>query len=261
MRRFLVAGNWKMHGSQKMTTELVAGVAQQLKLNRDTANKLSYDVLFCPPAPYLGDAREAVKDLPFNTGGQNVSPHKKGAYTGEVSLAMLQDFACEYVLLGHSERRELYAETDEQIAEKFVACIENKQIVPILCVGETLVDRQAGNTENIVAKQIDTVLNKTGIEGFTNAVIAYEPVWAIGTGETASPEQAQEVHAMIRAKLASLNAQIAAKIRILYGGSVKPNNAQELFACEDIDGGLIGGAALDAESFAGICQAAEVLTK
>ena len=123
MRRFLVAGNWKMHGSQKMTTELVAGVAQQLKLNRDTANKLSYDVLFCPPAPYLGDAREAVKDLPFNTGGQNVSPHIKGAYTGEVSLAMLQDFACEYVLLGHSERRELYAETDEQIAEKFVACI------------------------------------------------------------------------------------------------------------------------------------------
>ena len=256
MRRFLVAGNWKMHGSQTMTAELISDVAKKIGVSSDSQEQLAYDVLFCPPAPYLAQAQHATAQLPLSIGAQNVSPFESGAYTGEVSLEMLTEFACDYVLLGHSERRELYAETDQQIAEKFAACIENSKIIPTLCVGETLSDRQSGNTEVVVAKQLDAVLDVVGIAGFNNAVIAYEPVWAIGTGETASPQQAQDVHAMIRNKLSQLDTGIANKIQILYGGSVKPTNAEELFAAADIDGGLIGGAALDADSFAGICKAA-----
>jgi len=260
MRRFLVAGNWKMHGSQAMTTELISGVAKELGIAPDSSEKIAYDVLFCPPAPYLGHAGEIVKGLPFSAGAQNVSAFSQGAYTGEISLAMLLELHCDFVLLGHSERRELYGETDAQIAEKFAACVENGQIVPILCVGETLSDRQAGSTDKVVASQLDAVIDVVGIKGFAKAVVAYEPVWAIGTGETASPQQAQEVHAMIRSKLASQDQGVAEKIRILYGGSVKPENAEELFAASDIDGGLIGGASLDAASFAGICRAAEALS-
>lgn len=259
MRRFLVAGNWKMHGSQSMTAELISGVAEQLNIEASSGSSLPYDVLFCPPAPYLVLAQTAVEGLPFSIGAQNTSQFDKGAYTGEIAVSMLNEFDCDYVLLGHSERRELFGETDTQIAEKFAACIENNKITPILCVGETLSDRQSGNTEAVVAKQLDAVLDLVGINGFKNAVIAYEPVWAIGTGETATPQQAQDVHAMIRNKLADLDNVIASEIQILYGGSVKPSNAEELFAAEDIDGGLIGGAALDAESFAGICQAAQAL--
>lgn len=261
MRRLLVAGNWKMHGSQAMTTELISGVATELGIGLDSTETLAYDVLFCPPAPYLGLAGEIVKGLPFSAGAQNVSAFSHGAYTGEISLSMLQELQCDFVLLGHSERRELYGETDTQIAEKFVACVENAKTVPILCVGETLSDRQSDETEQVVASQLDAVIDVVGIDGLSNAVIAYEPVWAIGTGETASPEQAQEVHAMIRNKLSLLDKNVAEKIRILYGGSVKPANAEELFAAPDIDGGLIGGASLDAASFAGICRAAEASAK
>jgi len=194
-------------------------------------------------------------------GSQNVNPNEKGAYTGEVSLPMLSDLGCEYVLLGHSERRHIFGESNELIAEKFAACAaSDTDIIPVLCVGESLPDREAGKTEQVVGAQIDAVLDIVGIAGFANAVIAYEPVWAIGTGVTATPEQAQQVHAFIRAKLAKLNAQTAEVIQILYGGSVKPANADNLFAEQDIDGGLIGGAALNIESFVGICEAARKLT-
>lgn len=264
MRRLLVAGNWKMHGSHVMTAELISGVAQQALEFSDNNDELAYDILVCPPAAYLSAAVSEVQGAdelnPIKVGAQNVHAQQKGAYTGEISLDMLDDLGCEYTLLGHSERRELFNETDEQVAEKFAACVEhNSNITPVLCVGETLTDRQAGNTETVVAKQLDAVLEAVGIAGFDNAVVAYEPVWAIGTGETASPEQAQDVHAFIRTKLAKLDSAIADKLQILYGGSVKPSNAQELFAQNDIDGGLVGGASLSIENFAGICAAAQKL--
>ena len=263
MRRFLVAGNWKMNGSFKMTAELISGINDQVfekALNGD----VPVDVLVCPPAPYLSHAVESVGDNASRVlvGSQNVSPFEKGAYTGEVSLPMLDDLGCQYVLLGHSERRHVFGETNKSVAEKFAACAASEtNIIPVLCVGETLADREAGNTEAFVSAQIDAVLEIVGIAGFANAVIAYEPVWAIGTGVTASPEQAQEVHAFIRNKLAKLNTVTAQAIQIVYGGSVKPENATELFAAQDIDGGLIGGASLKVESFVGICEAAIKLAK
>lgn len=260
MRRFLVAGNWKMNGSSALTAELINGISSSVS-QASGSSELAYDILVCPPAVYLSQAVSIADDTPVNVGAQNVSQFNSGAYTGELSLAMLAEAGCDYVLLGHSERRELFSETDQQIAEKFAACVESEySIVPVLCVGETLADRQSGNTEAVVAKQLDAVINAVGITGFSNAVLAYEPVWAIGTGETASPEQAQEVHAFIRNKLSSLDEKIANKIQILYGGSVKPSNAEELFAQTDIDGGLIGGASLTVNDFAGICKAAHTLT-
>jgi triosephosphate isomerase len=264
MRRLLVAGNWKMHGSVEMTAELISGVARRV-LEMATISEqraLPYDILVCPPAPYLAQAVVLSDSQPIAVGAQNVNAYEDGAFTGEVSLPMLAEIGCEYVLLGHSERRELFAETDQIVAEKFAACVDSSSnIVPVLCLGETLDDRQAGQTQAVVARQLDAVLEKSGVAGFANAVVAYEPVWAIGTGETASPAQAQEVHAFIRAKLAELDANIAANLQILYGGSVKPTNAEELFGQADIDGGLIGGASLKIESFAGICEAAEKLSK
>lgn len=248
-----------MHGSQTMTAELINGIAQRLQSlgGKDR----SFDVLVCPPSPYLAVANPHCNESGIALGAQNVSPHEQGAFTGEVSLPMLADFGCEYVLLGHSERREIFAETDAQVAEKFAACVaEGSSVIPVLCIGETLAQRQSGETENIIDQQLDAVLEVTGIGGFANAVIAYEPVWAIGTGETATPEQAQQVHQFIRAKLSDLDASIASNIQILYGGSMKPGNAAELLAQADIDGGLIGGAALQADSFAGICEAAHVLS-
>ncbi len=260
MRNFLVAGNWKMHGSQAMTTELISGLAKELGLNASA--QLPYEVLLCPAAPYLVLAQSELNDLPFKLGAQNVNQNDKGAFTGEMSVAMLHDIGCQYTLVGHSERREIYHENDQQIAEKFLACINNNQpISPVLCVGETLEERQADETEAVIQRQIETVINKVGIAGFENAVIAYEPVWAIGTGETATPKQAQAVHVFIRELLANNSKEIADKMQILYGGSVKPTNALELFSEPDIDGGLIGGASLDAQSFAGICKAAESLSK
>jgi len=266
MRRLLVAGNWKMHGSHKMAVELISGVIDRTsQMSGDSS--LAYDILVCPPAPYLGLAVSTADGSSVNVGAQNVSPYEEGAYTGEISLRMLREIACRYVLLGHSERRNLFGENDQMIARKFAACaVENDaqgdqtKVTPILCIGELLADRQAGNTEKVVSRQIDAVLDKVGIGGFKNAVIAYEPVWAIGTGETASPEQAQDVHAFIRSKLAELDADIASNLQILYGGSVKPSNAEALFAQADIDGGLIGGASLSVDNFSGICEAAQKLS-
>lgn len=260
-----------MHGSSEMTSELISEVSRQVLDSASLSEQrlLAYDIVVCPPAAYLSKAVAASDSLPIEIGAQNVSQHSEGAYTGEVSLAMLTELGCKYVLIGHSERRELYGETDQDVAEKFAACSKSDahegyqgyegNIVPILCVGESLAERQAGDTQKVVGKQLDAVIEKVGIEKFSDAIIAYEPVWAIGTGETASPEQAQEVHAFIRDKIAKMSAEVGAKIRILYGGSVKPGNAQSLFAQTDIDGGLVGGASLDADSFAGICEAAHKL--
>jgi len=262
MRRFLVAGNWKMHGSSEMTTDLISGVARRAfdAASLSEQRALCYDILVCPPAPYLSQAVHDADSQSIAVGAQNVCQHESGAYTGEMSLSMLDEIGCNYALLGHSERRELYCEEDSVVAEKFAACVDSPvNIVPILCVGETLKERQAGKTEAVVESQLDAVLNKVGIDGFDKAVVAYEPVWAIGTGETASPEQAQEVHAFIRGKLKKLDSGIAEKLQILYGGSVKPSNAEELFAQNDIDGGLIGGASLDVDSFSSICEVAQKL--
>lgn len=246
-----------MNGSKAFTADIISGVVQKI-----TDQTASYDILICPPAPYLAQANEQASSYQVDIaiGAQNVSPHESGAYTGEVSLPMLSDLGCRYVLLGHSERREYYGETDQVVADKFEACVNaGMSVVPVLCVGESLSERESGDTEAVVARQINSVLDKVGIESFKGAVIAYEPVWAIGTGKTASPEQAQQVHAYIRGLLADKNAEIAERIQLLYGGSVKPANAEELFSQNDIDGGLIGGASLDAESFAGICKAAQKL--
>lgn len=243
-----------MHGSESMTSELIAGIDQGLQ---GMGSELEFDVLVCPPTPYLMVAKKASDATAVKVGAQNVNANESGAYTGEVSLSMLADLSCDYVLLGHSERRELYAETDADIAHKFTVCSDvSSTVIPILCVGETLAQRQSGETENVLATQIDAALDAAGIDGFNRAVIAYEPVWAIGTGETASPAQAQAAHQFIRSKLASIDGEVANKVRILYGGSMKPSNAQELLDQPDIDGGLIGGASLQAESFVDICKAA-----
>ena len=259
-----------MHGSYAMTSELISGIASQV-----AGDELAYDIMVCPPAAYLSAAITAVQNSVDNksiksksiknklikVGAQNVHAQAQGAYTGEISLDMLSDIGCQYTLLGHSERRQLFAESDADIATKFAACVNHDGgIRPVLCVGETLAERTANNTQAVVAKQLDAVLEKVGVNGFANAVIAYEPVWAIGTGETASPAQAQQVHAFIRAKLAELDETIAQQITIVYGGSVKPDNAQELFSQADIDGGLIGGASLRVDSFVGICAAAQALS-
>ncbi len=246
-----------MNGSLSQTSELISGIAGYL--NGLSQNSLSFDVLVCPPSPYLAAANAAV-DSNVAIGAQNVNANSNGAFTGEIALSMLSEFFCDYVLLGHSERRELFAETDEHIAAKFAACI-GSEITPILCIGETLQHRQAGVTESVISKQLDAVLEVVGIAGFSKAVIAYEPVWAIGTGETATPDQAQEVHAFIRSKLESLDKEVASDMRILYGGSMKAENAHELLSQPDIDGGLIGGAALKVDSFTGICQVAHGISK
>ena len=251
-----------MHGSREMTTELISGISRSVleMASLSEQRELAYDILVCPPAVYLQHAVTLAESQPVAVGAQNVNAHASGAYTGEIALSMLAELGCSYVLLGHSERRELFHETDAQVAEKFAACVNEPQpITPVLCVGETLSERQQGATERVVGQQLDAVLDKVGIQQMQNAVIAYEPVWAIGTGETASPEQAQEVHAFIRARLAQHDADIAASMRILYGGSVKAENAESLFSQPDIDGGLIGGAALQVESFVGICRAAQKL--
>ncbi len=249
-----------MHGSSEMTADLISGVARRaFEASRISEQReLGYDILVFPPAPYLSQAVANSDSLPITVGAQNASQFDSGAYTGEVSLAMLSEIGCEYVLIGHSERRKLFNETDDEVAEKFAACLsESVKVRPLLCIGETLAERQSGTTEAVIAAQLDAVIDKVGITGFADSVIAYEPVWAIGTGETASPEQAQDVHAFIRNKLDKLDAKIAQSLRILYGGSVKPSNAHALFVQKDIDGGLIGGASLEVDDFAGICEAVQ----
>jgi triosephosphate isomerase len=249
MRDILIAGNWKMNGSTSGNAELVAGIATGAPVAAHVK------LLICPPFPYLGAVASAVSGSGVAVGAQNVSEHESGAYTGEVAAGMLRDIGCEYVIVGHSERRTLYAETSWQVAEKFKAAL-SVGLKPVLCVGETLEQREAGNTESVVDEQLDAVIETVGIEAFGSAVVAYEPVWAIGTGVTASPEQAQEVHRHIRATMAEHSVEIAEKTQILYGGSMKGENAAGLLAMADIDGGLIGGASLKANDFLAIAQAA-----
>lgn len=246
MRTQLVAANWKMNGSLAGNVGLVEGICQGLETQGDVA--------ICPPAAYLSQVADLIKDSKVALGAQNVSHLANGAFTGEISTDMLQDFACQYAIVGHSERRQLYHETDTRVAEKFVAAV-NSGLTPILCVGELLEEREANDTENVIGRQLDAVINLAGIASFANAVIAYEPVWAIGTGKTATPDQAQEVHAFIRLQLARHDEAIAENIRILYGGSVKADNANDLFSMADVDGGLIGGASLVVEDFLAICHA------
>jgi triosephosphate isomerase len=249
MRQPLVAGNWKMHGSRAENASLVAGLLDLLQPGKRA------EVLVCPPFPYLTETARLLKDSGVALGAQSVCAEAQGAFTGEVSAAMLKDVGCRYVLVGHSERRQLFGEDDTLVARKFVAA-QGQGLVPVLCVGETLEEREADQTTNVVARQLEAVLAVSGVRSLARAVIAYEPIWAIGTGRTASPDQAQAVHAMIRAKVADRDATIGGSVRILYGGSVKASNAQELFAMPDIDGGLVGGASLKADEFARICAGA-----
>ncbi|MHA7880441.1 MAG: triose-phosphate isomerase [Saccharospirillum sp.] len=249
MRRKLVAANWKMNGNKAEVDALASAFVQGI----DTA---AVDVAVFPPSLYVGQVAAVLSGSGIEYGVQNVHQAPKGAYTGEISLAMVEEFGCRYVLVGHSERRELFGETDAQVAEKVAATLE-AGLVPMLCVGETLAQREAGVTEQVVAEQVVAVLERVGIEAFGTLVIAYEPVWAIGTGKTASPEQAQEVHAFIRSLLAKRDSDVAQNCRLLYGGSVKAATAGELFSQADIDGGLVGGASLVADEFIAICQAAK----
>ena len=248
MRKKLVAGNWKMHGSRSMAEALVGEVA--------AGKPADVDVLVLPPFPYLSGLARQCADSGLGIGAQDVSEHGgQGAFTGEVSAAMLVDVGAQWTLVGHSERRQYHGESNELVARKFAAA-RAAGLTPILCVGETLEQREADETESVIAAQIQAVLALNGIAGFDTAVIAYEPRWAIGTGQTASPGQAQHVHAFIRSQLAKEDVMIAGLTRLLYGGSVKAANAAELFAQPDVDGGLIGGAALVAADFLGICAAA-----
>ena len=237
-----------MHGSLAMADALVAEVA--------ASRPAGADVAVLPPFPYLAAMIEANVGSGISFGAQDLSEHAQGAYTGEVSAAMLKDVGCTFVLAGHSERRQYHAESDDLVARKFIVA-QSAGLVPILCVGETLEERDAGSTESVIARQLDAVVARAGIGAFMASVVAYEPVWAIGTGRTASPDQAQAVHRFIRDKLAGLDGTIAGSLRLLYGGSVKPSNAAELFGQPDVDGGLIGGASLVAQDFLAICLAAE----
>ncbi|GAA6134053.1 triose-phosphate isomerase [Oceaniserpentilla sp. 4NH20-0058] len=249
MRRKIVAGNWKMHGTLAENEARLSQLVLELK-SRDAC-----DVAVFPSAPYLFQCQNLLANSIVMWGAQNVSQHPSGAYTGEISTAMLADFGCQYALIGHSERRELFHETDQDTAQKFAVVLE-AGLKPMLCVGETLDQRESGDTMVVINRQIDAVLASVGIAGFTNAVIAYEPVWAIGTGKTATPEQAQEVHGAIRQQLAQHDAVIAESLQILYGGSVKPDNAEAIFAQPDVDGALVGGASLNPTDFIKICNAA-----
>ncbi len=248
MRQKLVAGNWKLNGSVAKIESLVTGILAGL----DGLNNVA--VAVCPPYVYIPLTQNLLAGSPIGLGAQDIAEQDAGAFTGEVSAPMLQEFGCRYAIVGHSERRSIYGEKDTDTARKFAAARKHG-LTPILCVGETLEEREQGITEAVVARQLDAVIDLEGIEALNDAVIAYEPVWAIGTGKTATPQQAQDVHAFIRGKLATLNSTVAAKVQILYGGSVKGANATELFAMPDIDGGLIGGAALDAQEFLAICKA------
>lgn len=250
MRQTLIAGNWKLNGTKQSIVDLLAGISAGLD-----ASSSEVAVAVCAPYIYMPLVESVLDGSSISLGAQDVSEHASGAYTGEISASMLAEFSCNYCLVGHSERRSLHGETDSQVATKFSA-LQESGIKPVLCVGESLEERDQGVTEEVVKKQILAVIDVHGISSLENAVIAYEPVWAIGTGRTATPDQAQEVHASIRALLASFDKTIAEKTQILYGGSMNPANASALLAMSDIDGGLIGGASLKADDFLAICQAA-----
>lgn len=249
MRRTMVAGNWKMHGTGASVAELIKGLSN---LSLPDA----VDVAVFPPAVFIDRVVAGLQGRSIMVGGQNsASQSEQGALTGEVSPAQLAEAGCKLVLVGHSERRQIFAETDALLVRKFAAA-QACGLIPVLCVGETLEEREAGKTLAVVGQQIDSVIDALGIDAFVGAIIAYEPVWAIGTGLTASPQQAQDVHAAIRAQLAAKNSEVAVNTRLLYGGSVKAANAAELFGMPDIDGGLIGGASLNADEFGAIIRAA-----
>ncbi|WP_460840425.1 triose-phosphate isomerase [Noviherbaspirillum agri] len=248
MRRKLIAGNWKMNGSLAANEVLLNGIKAEL-------GQSACAVAVCVPAPYFAQCQSTLSGSPVMWGGQDISTHESGAYTGEVSGAMLKDFGCAYVIVGHSERRSYHGESDELVALKVVSAIK-AGLTPILCVGESLAQREAGQTESVVGRQMDVVLAAISASDVGKLVVAYEPVWAIGTGKTATPQMAQEVHAMLRSRLAAKNATEAEKVQILYGGSMKPENAKDLLAMADIDGGLIGGASLKVSDFLAIIKAA-----
>lgn len=254
MRRKLVVGNWKMYGRLARNKALLEGVMQGVK---DFKNA---DYGVCVPYPYLAQAQSMLQGSNVAWGAQNLSQHDEGAFTGAVAPGMLVDFGCRYVIIGHSERRALFHESNEIAAAKFDAALK-AGLTPIFCVGETLSERESGVMEQVVARQLEVVLNHAGAAAIAKTVIAYEPVWAIGTGKTASPDQAQAVHAFIRQRVAQLDGQTAQGLCILYGGSVKANNADQLFAMADIDGGLIGGASLVADDFVAICRAAHAASR
>ena len=249
MREILVAGNWKMNGSVASSESLVAGIIAGLPEGD------GFQLLVCPPYPYIAAVAKQAAGTGVAVGAQNVSEHESGAYTGEVSPGMLKDIGCRFAIVGHSERRSLYGESSAQVAAKFEAA-QAADLIPILCVGETLEEREAGTTESVIDEQLDAVLDRAGVGALQNAVIAYEPVWAIGTGKTATPEQAQDVHRHIRGRIAKHDQALADKVQILYGGSMKAENAAGLLGMPDIDGGLIGGASLKAEDFLGIADTA-----
>ncbi|MFC0253971.1 triose-phosphate isomerase [Massilia consociata] len=249
MRPKLVVGNWKMNGSRAANASLLTGILEGLADAKAAC-------AVCVPAPYLYQCQDLLQDSPVAWGAQDVSCHPVGAYTGEVCMSMLQDFGCRYVIVGHSERRAYHGETNELVAKKAKAALESG-LTPIVCVGETLEQREAGQTMDVVNAQLDAVLELVGPDAVAKLVIAYEPVWAIGTGKTATPAMAQEVHAAVREKLRACNAEAAQTVLVLYGGSMKPDNAADLMAQPDIDGGLIGGAALKAADFLAIIRAAQ----
>jgi triosephosphate isomerase len=249
LRKPLVAGNWKMHGNRAEAARLVGEL-----ITRGAGNG-ACEVVLCPPFVYLAEVAGQLSGSRMSLGGQDVCAEEAGAHTGEVSASMLADVGCRYAIVGHSERRAIYGESDELVARKFVAAGKHA-LVPILCVGESLEERERDATRSVVLRQLGAALAAAGVAAFARAVVAYEPVWAIGTGRTATPPQAQEVHAMIRGRIAEKDATIGASLRVLYGGSVKAANAAELFAMPDVDGGLIGGASLKADEFASICAAA-----
>ena len=249
MRQPLVVGNWKMFGSQARNQSLLEGLAAKA----DSLKGVGCAV--CVPFPYLSQARSILSESGIDWGAQNASQWAEGAYTGEVSVSMLSDCGCRYVIVGHSERRSLFQENDQLVGVKAKAVLE-QQMTPIVCVGESLQERDAGATEAVVSRQLDAVIQEIGIGGLGQAVLAYEPVWAIGTGKTATPDQAQSVHSFLRETVAKRDAEVGGRLTMLYGGSVKAANANALFGMEDIDGGLIGGASLKLDEFVAICEAA-----
>lgn len=248
MRRKLIAGNWKMNGSLSANAALLSEI-------RNGAGQSACDVAVCVPAPYFAQCQSLLGGSSIAWGGQDLSIHEAGAYTGEVAASMLVDFGCAFVIVGHSERRTYHGESDDLVARKTVMALRSG-LTPIVCVGESLEQRESGKTDDVVGAQMDAVLASIAAEDVAKIVVAYEPVWAIGTGKTATPQMAQDVHAMLRRKLQSKNPEAAGSVKILYGGSMKPDNAGDLLAMSDIDGGLIGGASLKAGDFLAIVRAA-----
>ena len=246
MRKTIVAGNWKMNASKDSVDNLIKDLLTGM-------DGITSEVLVCAPFPYLAQVELLIQGSKVMLGAQNLNTNSSGAYTGEVSADMIKDFGARHVIVGHSERRSLYGETSAMVAEKTKAAL-NAGLTPLLCIGESIEQRDSGNTEAVIEKQLSAVIELVGIEAFNQIIIAYEPVWAIGTGVTATPEQAQKAHLFIRNLLAKNNESVAQKTSILYGGSMNASNASELISCDDIDGGLIGGAALKAEDFLQICK-------